>query len=541
MIQLCPWEAAKYLIYSSNVPTLLFYSHIPAVVVSLLVGFIVFNKSKKSKVGTTILITSVLFSAWCIFDLIIWATNRPDIVLFFWSLQILFEPLVYLLCFYLVYVFIENKDLVFRWKLFGILLYSPVVLLLSSNYNLIGVTQADCNAIEGFIAQYFTYTIELISVLAIVLFAIYKYRKISDVLKRKEVRTFCVGVILFLVAFSWGNIIGSFSDNWVLAQAGLIGMPIFVGFLAYLIVRFHTFNVKLFATQALVWGLAILVGSQLFFIKITINYFLTGATFIATIIFGLMLIRSVKKEIAQKEKLAKLNVDLQNVIQQRESLMHLINHKVKGSFTHSKYIFAGLLDGEFGEITPEVKKIAQMGLDSDTMGIKTIDLILNAANLESGTVKYDMKPTDFKEIVKKTIEDKKDLITQKGLALETELKDENDMINGDAFWLKEISNNLLENALRYTTQGKIIVGLEKKDGKILFYVKDTGIGITDEDKKSLFTEGGRGKDSVKFNVDSTGYGLYSVKLIAEAHQARVWAKSEGKDKGSEFFVEFDAI
>jgi signal transduction histidine kinase len=85
------------------------------------------------------------------------------------------------------------------------------------------------------------------------------------------------------------------------------------------------------------------------------------------------------------------------------------------------------------------------------------------------------------------------------------------------------------------------VSLEKKDGKILFSVKDTGIGLTPEDKKNLFTEGGRGKDSVKFNVDSTGYGLYSVKLIVEAHGARVWAESEGAGKGSEFFVEFDAI
>ena len=118
-------------------------------------------------------------------------------------------------------------------------------------------------------------------------------------------------------------------------------------------------------------------------------------------------------EIRQKEELAKLNLNLQNLLRQRESLVHLVTHKVKGSFTHSKYIFAGLLDGEFGEITPAVKKIAQMGLDSDNMGVKTIDLILNAANLESGTVKYDMVPVDFKEIVEKTIEDKKSSIEQK--------------------------------------------------------------------------------------------------------------------------------
>src|SRR3989344_7733900 len=127
---LCPWESPTYLFFSSNIPTLFFYSHIPAILVALLVGFIVFFKSGRSKTGTTLFIVTVLFSLWTFFDLILWATNRPDVVMFFWALQILFEPLVYLLCFYLIYVFVKNVDLSFRWKLFGILLYSPVVLLL---------------------------------------------------------------------------------------------------------------------------------------------------------------------------------------------------------------------------------------------------------------------------------------------------------------------------------------------------------------------------------------------------------------------------
>ena len=121
-------------------------------------------------------------------------------------------------------------------------------------------------------------------------------------------------------------------------------------------------------------------------------------------------------------------------------------------------------------------------------------------------------------------------------------------------WLKEVFNNLVENSIKYTKEGKITVGLEKKparnvsgitdtdgDKKILFYVKDTGVGISLEDKKNLFTEGGRGKESVKINVDSTGYGLYSVKLIVEAHKGKVWVESEGHGKGSTFWVELDAV
>ncbi len=232
-----------------------------------------------------------------------------------------------------------------------------------------------------------------------------------------------------------------------------------------------------------------------------------------------------------------LNKELNDLLKQREGLMHLINHKVKGAFTRSKYIFACILDGTFGETTLEIKKYAKEGLKSDDIGIRTIDLVLNANNLQKGTIKYEMKPVDLKEMISKIVAEKKIQIESKDLKIELDIKDGIFEVSADTFWLKEAINNLIENSIKYTKKGTITVGLEKTTNKILITVKDTGIGINEEDKKILFTEGGRGKDSVHINVDSTGYGLYSVKLIVEAHKGRVWGESEGEGKGSKFFVE----
>src|SRR3990167_7755195 len=98
---------------------------------------------------------------------------------------------------------------------------------------------------------------------------------------------------------------------------------------------------------------------------------------------NLELARLYKQVEGLNQDLATANESLKNLIKQRESLMHLINHKVKGSFTHSKYIFAGLLDGTFGEVSEEIKKRAAQGLEANDVGIKTVDLVLNAANLRS--------------------------------------------------------------------------------------------------------------------------------------------------------------
>ena len=76
--------------------------------------------------------------------------------------------------------------------------------------------------------------------------------------------------------------------------------------------------------------------------------------------------------------------------------------------------------------------------------------------------------------------------------------------------------------------------------EIRFEVKDSGVGITPEDMKNLFTEGGHGKDSIKINVHSTGYGLFIAKEVVEAEGGKIWAESEGAGKGSRFVVELPA-
>ena len=97
--------------------------------------------------------------------------------------------------------------------------------------------------------------------------------------------------------------------------------------------------------------------------------------------------------------------------------------------------------------------------------------------------------------------------------------------------------NLIDNAIRYTPSGEINVELTRIGNTVRFAVKDTGIGITEEDKKKLFTEGGHGKNSIKVNVHSTGYGLFIAKSIVDSYKGRIWAESAGTDAGSRFVVE----
>jgi signal transduction histidine kinase len=455
--------------------------------------------------------------------------------------------LIAISCIYFIYVFLDKKDVAIGLKAIFLALLSPILLLSSTSLNLSGFDITTCDAFKF---EWFPFTLycTLLGVLAMVWIFVLLVRRYHTAAfdLRKQIILMGTGIELFLfIFFIWTSFTYYLSEIGVLPDSslemyGMFGMVIFIIYISILIVRFKTFNVKLIATHALVWALVILVGSEFFFAQTKMVEILIAITLIVSAWLGLTIIRSVKKEIEQREQLAKLNIDLENLLKQRESLTHLITHKVKGAFTRIKVLFAGILDGTFGEISPEIKKRAEQGMEFGNGGLETVDLVLNVANMQNGTIKFEMKPVNFKELVEKTIAEKKISAEAKGLKLETEIKDGVFDMMGDAIWLKEVVNNLVENALHYTKEGKIVVGLEDGNGKIKLSVKDTGIGITDEDKKNLFTEGGRGRDSVKVNVDSTGYGLYTVKLVVEAHKGRLWSESEGPGKGSQFYVELPA-
>ena len=109
----CPWEDPSYLIFSSNVPDILYYSHIPAVLVALLLGVFIFL-NKKTSATKTLLSLVILFSLYAVFDLVVWASNRGDVVLFLWSLQILIEPFIFFCSLYLMYFFVGYKNISFK-------------------------------------------------------------------------------------------------------------------------------------------------------------------------------------------------------------------------------------------------------------------------------------------------------------------------------------------------------------------------------------------------------------------------------------------
>lgn len=106
--------------------------------------------------------------------------------------------------------------------------------------------------------------------------------------------------------------------------------------------------------------------------------------------------------------------------------------------------------------------------------------------------------------------------------------------------LREVASNLVENAIKYTPTGEIVVDVTGDESHVVLSVADTGLGIPLEDQAHLFQKFYRVDTSDTREIGGTGLGLYLARRLTETMGGRIWVESEYK-KGSSFFVELPRI
>ena len=530
-------------IFSPAVPALVYYSHFTAVIVSILLSvFILLNA--KTLPARILMSISLVFALLATIDVLLWTQIDSGILMFLWSFWLFLFITIYVLSLYFLYTFISKKDVNFPVKLIATAILIGVLVLSASSLNLEAFDLYNCSAVEGLWTLNAVFGLSFLIFLTSLVYGFSGMRKLTVRAERRQALLVTIGVALFLLSFSAAayfasiaNLLGSEPDTFALEQYGYFGMAVFIALLAYVIVQYRAFNVGLLAAQALVVAQLVALVSVYTFARSLTNQVLIAVTLALTGILGTVLIRSVKREIEQRKHIEKLAQDLEKANERQVILIHFISHQIKGFVSKSRNIFAMMLEGDYGQLTPEMKPIVEEGFRSDTQGVNTIQDILNASNIKSGQVTYTMAPFDLKALIDEVAGNLRGGAEAKGLAFNVNTGNDPLIYTGDRGQLVNVFKNLIDNSIKYTQQGEVNVSLTKTDGAIRFEMRDTGIGITEEDMKHLFTEGGHGKESSKVNVESTGFGLYIVKNIVEAHKGKVWAESEGCDKGSRFVAE----
>jgi PAS domain S-box-containing protein len=169
---------------------------------------------------------------------------------------------------------------------------------------------------------------------------------------------------------------------------------------------------------------------------------------------------------------------------------------------------------------------------------RTIDMILNMSSVQSGNYKPDYENFDIVSDLKNMVNEFRSLAEDKGLQIRFLKHCENVNITADKYTVNQIFQNLINNAIKYTPKGFVEIAVIETYNKIKVEIRDSGIGMSPEYMKNLFSPFSQEDAGHKREYEGNGLGLALVKKYVEINSAIIEVESE-KNIGSVFTVTFD--
>ncbi|OGM32000.1 hypothetical protein A2803_02830 [Candidatus Woesebacteria bacterium RIFCSPHIGHO2_01_FULL_44_21] len=311
----------------------------------------------------------------------------------------------------------------------------------------------------------------------------------------------------------------------------------FTGSASYAILKHKLFDIKVIATEVITLTLWIVLFSKLFVAERLSQIVVDAIILGVVVVFGVLLVRSVRKEVDQRRQLEVLNKRLEELDKQKDEFLSIASHELRAPMTAVKGYISMVQGGDGGEIPVEAQKLLlEATVETDRM-VRLVNNMLNVARIEEGRMVYEIGRVNLGEVVKRVFNEFNFDAQNKALQyIYTPNTETSDLVEVDVDRIHEVVANLINNAIKYTDSGKVEVRLTNlTSGTIRFEVEDTGPGITPDELGKLFQKFYRAGSYVGKTM-GTGLGLYISKLLVEKFGGKIGVTSE-KGKGSLFWFE----
>jgi len=316
--------------------------------------------------------------------------------------------------------------------------------------------------------------------------------------------------------------------------------------IAYAVTKHQLFNVKVIATEFLTFALWLLL-----LIRATLsrdyNDALVNLIVLAFVsVIGVLLIRSVIKEVETREKVESLakelstaNEKLEALNKQKSEFVSIASHQLRTPLTAIKGYSSMLLEGSFGKLDDKAKEAVDRVFQSSERLVDIVEDFLNLSRIELGRMHYEFSSIDLKKLVRETAEELSDAAKTKNLELKIEIEEGTPFIIwADNGKVRQVISNIIDNAIKYTTTGFVAVRLKENDGRYTFECRDSGMGLRKDEVTQLFEKYKRTEDAKKQVAGGSGLGLFIAQQIMRAHGSIIVASSDGKGKGTTFAINF---
>ena len=224
--------------------------------------------------------------------------------------------------------------------------------------------------------------------------------------------------------------------------------------------------------------------------------------------------------------LRQANRHLKHLDKLKDEFVFIATHELKNPVTAMRGYLSMLSEGLFGPIPDKMKEPLDQLDSSNQQLVELVNDLLQIARAEAKTLTIETKPVDLSAIVTEVCHTVKPLAEQKSLTLKYDRpKKDTLMVMADDTRCKEIMNNLISNAIKYSAQGTITVSHEFNEDKVITHVQDQGYGIAPANQAKIFTRFFRVEAEAAKGIPGTGLGLFIVKQLIEKMGGKIWFNS----------------
>lgn len=521
-----------------------------------ILGFVVYFNNRESVTNRSFLYFSIITILWGIVNYLSYQFSDEDTVLWLLRFIMFFAVFQAFFLYRLFHVFpdkVSHFSKKHKYILIPITLLTAVMTLTPYLFsNIIGTLEIGevAQVQKGFGILLFA----VVSVGLVIrgLYLLLKKERRTSKDERKPFTLILTGTfIMFALIIAFNFILPIFFNKPQYTPLGALFIFPFVAFTSYAILKHKLFNIKVAATATLVFILSVVIFLEIIFAETLVDVLMKSGVFILVLIFGIILIRGVRKEVVLREEvqelakeLGKANVRLRELDKQKSEFMSFATHQIRAPLTAMKGYASLVLEGTFGEVSDKVKGAVEKIFKSSDSLVIMVEDFLNVSRIEQGGMKYEFSVVDVGGLVDETVATLSANVEKAGLQISVDKKDREDYkVKADIGKLRQVITNLIDNAIKYTPKGSIKIALtkDKKKKKIRIAFSDTGVGIKKETLPKLFEKFTRAKGAGRVNAQGSGLGLYLAKKIAEGHKGKIWAESDGEGKGATFFVELAMV
>ncbi|MGM0628956.1 MAG: ATP-binding protein [Patescibacteria group bacterium] len=229
-----------------------------------------------------------------------------------------------------------------------------------------------------------------------------------------------------------------------------------------------------------------------------------------------------------------------NLEKMKNEFVSLAAHQLRTPLAGIKWTLRTLSEEIEGmDSSSEINDMVVKAYEANERMINLVNDLLNVNRIEEDRNVYEMKEINIKEVIDLALEEYRGIVESKGLEFEMcEFKKGALTIKADKEELVLVLKNFLDNAVKYTEEGKITLKVEFLDGdeKVKVEVSDTGVGIPKEHRDKMFDKFSRAENVQRMDTEGSGLGLFISKNIVESHGGEIGFDSKEGEGSSFFFV-----